>query len=889
MIVLERFERFFRAVNGGAMPYPWQRSLVDRIARTGRWPPAITAPTGSGKSSVVDIHVFLVAERARQAADAVTRIARPPRRLVLVAPRRVLVDDQYERATGLAARLRDLGPDDGEDPVVGDVAAALRGLVTTKEREDHESPLGVSRLRGGVLLDYSWRLDPARCQIICATPQMWGSRLLLRGYRGSRLSRNLEAGLLGHDAVAVVDEAHLHERLVETATRIATAAPSGLGLQVVAMSATRAAAGGHTLAAADLDDPSLQRRVCASKRINRVEVGVAIEDWKHGTRAKIVATAQDLHGGGTVGVFVNTVQRALDVAADLQSDGERTVALVCGRMRPADLDRLRETYPGLLDAHGSNNVDYLVTTQSLEVGVDLDLPVMVSELASAPALAQRAGRLNRSGERSVATFSVVCPAGLGEADPDKLERVFAPYSAEEIVEGAQWLDALEGDASPRRISATPLPVVLTPPLPVLSHVDLDTLAMTGDVLSADIDIPFYVEEPREVPDEVRVSIGARAHLDLEPVIVERALLAVPPRAHELATMPLGKVLGEVLRASPGSWVMRTSNGVPTAEPIGDPEDARLGPGDAIVVPAGSKICTRGIIGVAGQRKADPIDDVIDARCDGDCDAIVRLAGGDVSGILADDPRLGSREARGALATVVADAGHHDLATRLRTHRLLSDVELTWCGDPESPDADGLLAVLATERDGRLPAVAVGKEPVTVDAHSQAVESRMAAILEALDAADLQVCGEQLLAAALTHDEGKRHPRFQRRMGALPGEPPLAKPRPGYVADRGDGWRHEQLSTAVAAARCHADPLVVAVVAAHHGHGRPLFNRTDRGVLDDWPECGDTVVTELERLFGPFGRYELERSRVQREHGVHRLAFLEALLRCADMQVSREGG
>lgn len=884
MTVLERFDRFFRAVNGGAMPYPWQRSLADQIARTGQWPAAITAPTGSGKSSVVDVHVFLVAEHARQAVDAPDRIARPPRRLVLVAPRRVLVDDQFERATRLSEQLRGSGAAEDVDVVLDEVAAALRGLVTTGRREDDQSPLGVSRLRGGALLDHSWRLDPARCQVICATPQMWGSRLLLRGYRGSRRSRNLEAGLLGHDAVVIVDEAHLHERLVDTATRVATASPSALRLQVVAMSATRATAGAHTLTAADLKDASLQRRVCAGKQVDRGDV----EDWRRDARAAIVARARGLHGDGTVGVFVNTIQRALDIAADLQGDGERTVALVCGRMRPADLDRLRGTYPGLLDARGNAGVDYLVTTQSLEVGVDLDLPAMVSEIAPAAALAQRAGRLNRSGARPASTFAVICPAGLRSADPDELDASFAPYAPGEIVAGGRWLDALDGDASPRMISASSLPVPRTPPLPGLSHADLETLAMTGEVLGADIDIAFYVEEPRDAADDPSVSIGARSHLlDLHPSILRQALLAIPPRAHELASMRLGKAFNELLRASPGSWVVRTSDGVRTAQSITDPGEAR--PGDVVVVPAGTEICTRGVIGIAGRSKGDPIDDVIAARRDGAPDAVVRLAASDVSDILAGDPMLGGRPARRALAAVVAAAGNHDLAVRLRTHRYLSDLELIWCGDQESPGADGLLALRATDRDGRLPATAVGEALVTVDAHSRAVRARMAAILEAVDAVDLRVHGEQLLVAALTHDEGKRHPRFQRRMGAPLDEPPLAKPRPGYAADRGDGWRHEQLSAAVSAVRCDRDPLVVAVVAAHHGHGRPLFNRNESGVLDGWSECPDAVVTELHRLFGPYGRSELERSRVQREHGVHRLAFLEALLRCADMQVSREGG
>src|SRR3954453_6200170 len=95
------FAAFFAAANEGARPYPWQSALVERVAETGRWPD-IAAPTGAGKSSVIDVHVFLVAEHA-----AGRLATRPPRRLVLVAPRRVLVDDQYERAMRVSAALRE--------------------------------------------------------------------------------------------------------------------------------------------------------------------------------------------------------------------------------------------------------------------------------------------------------------------------------------------------------------------------------------------------------------------------------------------------------------------------------------------------------------------------------------------------------------------------------------------------------------------------------------------------------------------------------------------------------------------------------------------------------------------------------------------------------------
>src|SRR5665811_779847 len=44
------------------------------------------------------------------------------------------------------------------------------------------APLMVVSLRGGVRPAAEWLDDPRACAVIAATPDMWGSRLLFRGY-----------------------------------------------------------------------------------------------------------------------------------------------------------------------------------------------------------------------------------------------------------------------------------------------------------------------------------------------------------------------------------------------------------------------------------------------------------------------------------------------------------------------------------------------------------------------------------------------------------------------------------------------------------------------------------------------------------------------------------
>lgn len=868
MSVADRFAAFFAAANRGVSPYPWQVALAEQVADTGRWPD-ISAPTGAGKSSVIDVHVFLVAEHAAGRLDV-----RPPRRLVMVAPRRVLVDDQYERAAALARLLET----DGTAGPLTAIAGTLRRLMTSEPGTDANPPMAVWRLRGGVALDNGWRLEPAACQVICATPQMWGSRVLLRGFGASPASRNLEAGLLGQDTVVVIDEAHLHERLVDTARNVAGRSPAEMGLQVVAMSATRPPASGQIgLTAADVADADLARRVEASKRVELVPVA----EWAAAGLMTVVVKAQEQRSAGTVGVFVNDVPAALRVAGELAKDGS-VVELVCGRLRPADLSRLRSRRPGLLTQAGDPKVEFLVSTQSLEVGVDLDLSAMVTMLAPAAALAQRAGRLNRSGRRADATFVVVMPE---ELTVETAPRGLGPYDAERLVAAVGWLDRLGGSISPGDVARCPLPVHQEPLLPALRAPDLETLAQTSDRQSADPDVELYLQVPTELAAEVE--IAARRFLDLDAEVVEQALIACPPRPHEVATMrlgdPLRRVLTVALAGAVAPWVLRRVDGILEANLITDSDAVR--PGDTVVIAHAASVCTAGVIGVErGLGTIGALDEVLaDAPAGAAEDHVLPLECAVIEPLIAADRMLARRATRNSLADLLEASGFTALAVRMRRHRRLSELELHWCGGEAHT---GLLVV----RDRRLSAdlliSAAGEEPVTLEVHQRAVADRLERILEVLAPDELGVNATTMSQAARMHDEGKRHPRFQRRMGA--DEVPLAKPAPGHVPDRGDGWRHEQLSAAYAAAATDDDSMVVTLIAAHHGRGRPLFDRDLDGLLDGWADVPPEVHGAADRLYGLSGRYELLRSRVQRDLGVHRLALLEALLRCADIQVSREG-
>src|SRR5665811_706248 len=127
----------------------------------------IDAPTGSGKSSVVDIHIFAV---ALMAAGTGPRV---PRRLCAVVGRRALVDNQQQRADRIADLLR--SPSDVSLPsefeadqgrplqVLTELRANLLSLAPGGPQRPDREPLLVTNLRGGLAPDTSWMDDPRLC------------------------------------------------------------------------------------------------------------------------------------------------------------------------------------------------------------------------------------------------------------------------------------------------------------------------------------------------------------------------------------------------------------------------------------------------------------------------------------------------------------------------------------------------------------------------------------------------------------------------------------------------------------------------------------------------------------------------------------------------------
>jgi CRISPR-associated endonuclease/helicase Cas3 len=190
---IDDFPHAFASIHGHP-PFEWQRRLMREVDEKG-WPSCVAAPTGAGKTAVLDIAIFHLALELSRGA----RPRRAPTRIVLAVDRRLIVDQAFERGKKIRRKLNEPG-----DDLLKRIAGALG------------APLHVEEIRGGIPHEDDWARTPVQPTILCTTVDQLGSRLLFRGYGVSESMAPVHAGLLGQDALILLDEAHLSAAFEET-------------------------------------------------------------------------------------------------------------------------------------------------------------------------------------------------------------------------------------------------------------------------------------------------------------------------------------------------------------------------------------------------------------------------------------------------------------------------------------------------------------------------------------------------------------------------------------------------------------------------------------------------------------------------------------------------
>lgn len=561
---ITHFRDFFAAVRGGREPFPWQIRLAERVlTQEGShqgWPEAITLPTASGKTACLDIAVFGLAAQAHLPPGKRQTL----RRICFVVDRRVIVDEAYQQALRLAKSLREAAP----GGILHEVAQRLKKLAG----DAAANPLEVFELRGGIYRDQAWARTPTQPTIICSTVDQIGSRLLFRGYGVGGFAAPIQAGLAAHDTLILLDEAHCAEPFLETVRavqryRVLSRLQFGQPFRCVVMSATpppdckeRFGAGKE-----DRNHPVLGARLKASKPTD-----LAVAESSTGPKfveplaKEIAARAETLIGEGrmVVGVIVNRVATAKAIYRLLQARHHERVVLMTGRMRPWDRDTLvtREFKLfnlGTTDAAGRRleKPVFVVATQCLEVGADIDFDGLVSECASLDALRQRFGRLNRGGRAIIARGVIV--VRKDQTQSEDLETDADPVYGNSLPRTWQWLCKTSKSAQldfgiealgkeSERLSEEQRALLRSAPVhsPVMLPAHIDCWAQTSPAPVPSPDPAVFLHGPQRGEPEVQVCWRAdlpaplREHLDTIETAWVDSLALCPPAGAECLRVPL---------------------------------------------------------------------------------------------------------------------------------------------------------------------------------------------------------------------------------------------------------------------------------------------------------------------------------------------------------------
>ena len=871
------FDKRFEQLTGHT-PLKWQRRLFEKhfMNREGHLPSALDLPTGLGKTSVMAIW-YLAWQQG----------APVPRRLVYVVDRRAVVD----QATTVADRI--------------------------KERSCNGA-LRISTLRGQYADNREWLEDPAAPAIIIGTVDMIGSRLLFEGYGVSRWMRPYHAGLLGADTLLVLDESHLvppFERLLE---QIARNHNNAFGpkektdrdliprFRLLPLSATGGDRGvcAFRLTGEDREDPVVRKRLEARKRLvfesvenNKLEERLAKEAWV-------------LFGKGEVPARILIYCNSRDVAEKTKKTLEKrmksaqislnNVQLFVGARRVKERESAKKKLEELGFFSGNDAPDktaFVIATSAGEVGVDLDADHMVMDIVPFERMVQRLGRVNRLGNRDAKIVAIYENENEPEpkkpdAPTNKEQRAIIAWQAFKVLENLPRYeddsynassvalgglkDRLANDIIVRASSPDPLYPALTRPL-------VDAWSMTS--------LTEHTGRPKVRPwlrgwidnDSPRTTLVWRKYL---PVRVQDGEASAREVADFFAAAP--PHLTEKLETESDRVYDWLKKRLPKAK-----EQCESDKFIAFVLDG------------RNEPKHPPLklDEKIQNK--DKKDFLNLIAGGTM--IL--DARLGGLSKDGLLdgksdiPVLAADEDGWCIAGEEQPPLIPFRVREVKRGEHEYPattsDSNWRSAhTFDTERDGEGQPLRQLRVEKYTDATAREEERSLSPKraqklkehqeLTARKAEKLVKSlklpgniGDAIVRAARLHDEGKKADNWQRAFSANTDDI-YAKTTGPFRSTLLANYRHEfgslahvEEDDAFKALPDDLKDIVLHLIAAHHGRARPVIGT--EGCTDGPPSLLEMRSREVAQRF----------ARLQKRFGPWGLAWLEAILRAADQQASRD--
>lgn len=895
---MKAFAQYFEALTGYT-PLRWQTRLFERMAK-GAIPSACDLPTGLGKTSVIPIWLVSLAIHNKGAGVDF------PRRLVYIVNRRTVVDQATSVVEGMRSRLRN--PEDARwsthKQCLDELSSRLRALCAMGGNAD---VLAISTLRGEMADNEEWKADPARPAIIVGTIDMVGSKLLFSGYGDGRYRRAHHAGLIGQDVLIIHDEAHLTPAFSTMLCAVAgfqakDSAPRSV--RVMELSATRRDnAGGDVFGLVEAEDKkdSVVADRLGAKKYMRLHRSVPKSDFV----PKIIDLAREHEEHrAKVLIYVRSPETAQEIASQLTeaaknagSNAQARVAVLTGTIRGQERDELIGQVPTryFLDGSMPDRTVYLVSTSAGEVGIDLDADHMLCDVTTLDSMVQRLGRVNRRGGNSrTSRIDVVI---VKEQEEKKGTPLLAAIRATEgVLE--KWLgDSREIGVGPGKLAermATLNPsdresaFSPTPRNLPLTDILLDGWSLTSvDELPGRPEVAAYLHGISHDPPETYVAWRKEVRLLSEAEAAEEAL------GDWFQTCRIRP--GERLRDETGRVREKLSNLLKAHRK--EQKNETLDFPVVVLNERGQAVFVRNESGEAMQPCLSQIrrdDFPLDYKT---IVLPIEVGGLDKHGMLT----ASSDKLAAELDVAEREAGENkrerwiqvrgndaEYYENLRTGEIVAALpqKLRERGRvslrEEEEGAEEIetreLVLLTSRAESALEAPESVRFEQKLAEHTNLIVAHAEKIADSLGL-DSRLKGA-LVMAAKWHDQGKKNRVWQQYACNANGKEPLAKSGK-YLNPRAlGGYRHEFGSVLRAEAsdelRDHSErDLTLHLIAAHHGWARPHFERrsfdNEGFTTSQNEECAGKIMRRFGRLQQRFGRWGL--------------AWLESLLRCADIAAS----
>lgn len=403
------------------------------------------------------------------------------------------------------------------------------------EQVEQASVTRKSRFKVHVLMggdvDNEWESEPERECVIIGTQDMLLSRALNRGYALSRFKWPVHFGLLNNDCLWVFDEVQLMSEGLAASTQ----------LQAMREKMDTFGASRSLWMSATLDREWLKTIDFREQVPTLEQVALSEDDRRTPVLAKRLHASKSLapaptvcrmpeglarfavghHTAGTQTlVVVNRVARAREMFEALENECAKLspppeLKLIHSRFRPHDRRGWTDSLNEKPDANGAGRI--IVATQVVEAGLDLSSRLLITDLAPYASLVQRFGRCNRAGEYEEArVFWIDRPlvkkqeklGGKDKLDEKEASAVARPYEAGSLETARKLLLGITS-AAPADLESIEYHEPYTPGYYPRRRDIVDLFDTTPDLSGNDIDISRWIRggEERDCLVAWRAGVG----------------------------------------------------------------------------------------------------------------------------------------------------------------------------------------------------------------------------------------------------------------------------------------------------------------------------------------------------------------------------------------------